>query len=249
VTASLPWTTAWITGASTGIGREVALQMAAAGVRVAASSRSAASLEGLHPNIRPYPLDVTDAAAVAETVARIEAELGAIDLAVFAAAVYAPVDPARLDLKLFEDALQTNVMGVVNCIAAALPKMQARGKGHLAWFASVAGYRGLPKAAAYGPSKAALINLAESLKPDLSRMGVAVSVINPGFVETPLTSKNDFPMPFLMKPADAARLTIQGLARGRFEISYPWQFVTMLKIARLLPYGLYFRMIDRMVLK
>ena len=138
---------------------------------------------------------------------------------------------------------------VVRALSAVLPALRQRKKGHIAWIASVAGYRGLPKAAAYGPTKAALINLAESLKPDLSRMGVAVSVINPGFVETPLTSKNDFPMPFLMKPADAARLTIQGLARGRFEISYPWQFVTMLKIARLLPYGLYFRMIDRMVLK
>ena len=249
MTRALPWTTAWITGASTGIGREMALQLAAAGVTVAASSRSAASLAGVDPRIHPYPLDVTDAAAVADAVTRIETEHGAIDLAVFAAAFYQPVDAAALDPKLFETTFATNVMGVVNCIAAMLPRMQARGTGHLAWFASVAGYRGLPKAAAYGPSKAALINLAESLKPDLARMGIAVSVINPGFVETPLTAANDFPMPYLMKPADAAQRTIAGLARGRFEISYPWQFVSLLKIARILPYGLYFRLIDRMVLK
>ena len=245
----LPWKTAWITGASTGIGREIALQMAQAGVEVAASSRSAGSLAGLHPKIHPYPLDVTDAKATAETVARIERERGPIELALFAAAYYQPVDPAALDPAVFERTLSTNVMGVVNGIAAVLPRLQQRQAGHLAWFASVAGYRGLPKAAAYGPSKAALINLAESLKPDLAGMGIKVSVVNPGFVETPLTAQNDFPMPFLMKPDAAARLTIDGLARERFEISYPWQFVSLLKIARILPYGLYFRMIDRMMKK
>ena len=107
--------------------------------------------------------------------------------------------------------------------------MIARRSGHLSWIASVAGYIGLPKAAAYGPTKAALINLAESLYPEMREKGVSVSVINPGFVETPLTQQNDFEMPFLMKPEDAARRTIEGLAAGRFEVAYPRRFVAILK--------------------
>jgi predicted ABC-type transport system involved in lysophospholipase L1 biosynthesis ATPase subunit len=154
------------------------------------------------------------------------------------------LDPAR-----FAHMMGTNSMGVVNCVAALAPGMMARGSGHLSWIASVAGYVGLPKAAAYGPTKAALINLAESLEPEMGLKGVAVSVINPGFVETPLTAQNDFPMPFLMKADDAARRTIAGLAAGKFEIAYPRRFVAILKALRLLPYPLFFRLIRRAVLK
>ena len=132
------------------------------------------------------------------------------------------------------------ILGVVNCLAGLLPRMLPRRSGHVAWIASVAGFVGLPKAAAYGPSKAALINLAESLKVDLELRGVTVSVVNPGFVETPLTAQNDFPMPFLMQAPEAARLTIEGLRRRRFEISYPWRFVLIMKLARLIPYALFF---------
>ncbi len=113
--------------------------------------------------------------------------------------------------------------------------MMARGAGHLSWIASVAGYVGLPKAAAYGPTKAALINLGECLYPEMRRKGVKVSVVNPGFVETPLTAQNDFEMPFLMKADEAARRTIAGLASGRFEVAYPRRFAAILKAARLLP--------------
>jgi short-subunit dehydrogenase len=143
----------------------------------------------------------------------------------------------------------TNYMGVVNCLAALGPRMIARRSGHLSWIASVAGYMGLPKAAAYGPTKAALINLAESLYPEMREKGVLVSVINPGFVETPLTQQNDFEMPFLMKPEDAARRTIEGLAAGRFEVAYPCRFVAILKSVRLLPYPLFFKLMARAVLK
>jgi short-subunit dehydrogenase len=138
---------------------------------------------------------------------------------------------------------------VVNVLAGLLPRMMSRRSGHVAWIASVAGYVGLPKAAAYGPSKAALINLAESLKPDLDVRGVTVSVINPGFVETPLTAQNDFSMPFLMQAPEAARLSIEGLIRRRFEIAYPCRFVIVMKLARLLPYALFFRLIRSMVTK
>jgi short-subunit dehydrogenase len=139
--------------------------------------------------------------------------------------------------------LDVNYLGVVNALAACLPAMKGRGHGQIAWMASVAGYRGLPKAAAYGPGKAALINLAESLKVDLERLGIILSVINPGFVRTPMTAGNDFPMPFLMEPEDAARRTIAGLKAGRFEIAYPRRFAALLKVGRVLPYWLYFWLI------
>ena len=249
MTQPLPWKVAWVTGASTGIGREIALALAAGGVRVAASARSAEKLSALGAGIRGYPLDVTDSVAMATTAERIARDLGPIDIAVFAAGAYQPVTASAIDAEVFGTLMQTNYMGVVNGLAALLPAMQARRAGHLAWIASVAGYRGLPKAAAYGPTKAALINLAESLKPELDGMGIAVSVINPGFVETPMTAGNDFPMPFLMQPAEAARLAIAGLVSQRFEIAFPRRFVAILKIARLLPYWLYFRIIRRAVLK
>jgi short-subunit dehydrogenase len=245
----LPWKTAWITGASTGIGRDIVLQLAAAGVKVAASARSAEKLAALGPGVLTIPLDVTDPVACQTAVDRIESELGPIDLAVLGAGTYSPVAIDDLDPDRFAHMMGTNYMGVVNCLAALAPRMIERRSGHLSWIASVAGYMGLPKAAAYGPTKAALINLAESLYPEMRVKGVSVSVINPGFVETPLTKQNDFEMPFLMKPEDAARRTIEGLAAGRFEVAYPRRFVAILKSVRLLPYPLFFRLMARAVLK
>lgn len=249
MTQALPWKVVWITGASTGIGREIALQLAARGVTVAASARSGEKLASLGANIKPYPLDVTDRTAVLTTIKSIEQDLGAIDLAVLAAGTYTPVEVENFAPPIFETAMATNYLGVVNALAGLLPPMMSRHTGHVAWIASVAGYVGLPKAAAYGPSKAALINLAESLKPDLDKRGIAVSVINPGFVETPLTAQNDFSMPFLMQAPEAARLSIEGLLKRRFEIAYPLRFVIIMKLARLLPYALFFRLIQTMLSK
>jgi len=247
-TSDLPWKLVWITGASTGIGREVALQLAARGVTVAVSARSAEKLANMGANIKAYPLDVTNTEAVLETIAKIERELGPIDLALMGAGSYAPIAMDELKPDLFRSIMQVNYMGVVNAISGLVPIMRQRGRGHIAWIASVSGYRGLPKAAAYGPTKAALINLAESLKPELGLLGIKVSVVNPGFVETPMTKENDFPMPFLMKPDDAARRTIEGLAKGKFEVAYPTRFVAILKFARLLPYSWFFWLINRAVL-
>jgi short-subunit dehydrogenase len=242
------WKTIWITGASTGIGREIALQLARAGVTVAASARSAEKLLDMASNIKAYPLDVTDAAAVIKTVEQIERDLGPIDLAIFGAGTYRAIDATQIDPANFAHMLNVNYLGVVNCLSALLPSMLARNQGHMSWIASVAGYRGLPKAAAYGPSKAALINLAESIKPELALKGIKISVINPGFVETPMTAGNDFPMPFIMQPAEAARRTILGLAKGKFEIAYPTRFVAILKIMRILPYRLYFWIVTKTTL-
>ena len=248
-TTDLPWKIVWITGASTGIGREVALQLAKRGVQVAVSARSAEKLQDMGENIFPYPLDVTNFDTVKKTIIKIEQELGPIDLALMGAGAYAPVNVEDINPDQFQSIMQVNYLGVVNGLAGILPLMRQRGRGHIAWIASVSGYRGLPKAAAYGPTKAALINLAESLKPELSALGIIISVVNPGFVETPMTSKNDFPMPFLMKPEDAARRTIAGLAKGKFEIAYPTRFVAILKLARVLPYKLFFWLIKNTVLK
>ncbi len=243
------WKIAWVTGASTGIGREIALQLAAAGVKVAASARSADKLQNLGVNIYPFPLDVNDASAAQETLESIEKALGPIDLTIFAAGTYSEVAVTEIDAKLFASIISTNYLGTVNCLSAVLPKMLARKQGHISWIASVTGYRGLPKAAAYGPSKAALISLAESLKPELDQLGITISIINPGFVETPMTAKNDFPMPFIMRPQDAAARTIAGLAKRKFEITYPLRLVAILKFARLLPYSLYFWLIKKLILR
>ena len=192
---ALPWKTAWVTGASTGIGREIALQLAAAGVRVAASARSNEKLATLGNGIVPVPIDVRDADACRQAVDRIESELGPIDLVVLGAGTYAPVAITSIDPTQFAHTMDTNYMGVVNGLAAIAPRMLARGRGQISWIASVAGFVGLPKAAAYGPTKAALINLAECLEPEMKLKGVQISVINPGFVATPLTaSSGDSPV-------------------------------------------------------
>ena len=226
-----------MTGASSGIGKEIVLQLAARGVKVAASSRRAWP-DPLPANVANYPLDVTDAGAADACIARIEHELGRIDLAVLGAGAYQPFVLATCDAEEFARINATNYLGVTNCVAPLLRRMMARGSGHISWIASVAGYNGLPKAAYYGPTKAALINLAESLWHEAKPKGVAISVINPGFVETPMTKVNDFPMPFLMKAEDAAAQTIKGLARKKFEIAYPLLFVLILKFLQRLPVGL-----------
>lgn len=244
----------WITGASAGIGRALALRMARDGWRVAASARRADELAklardagGLPGTIRAYPLDVTDPAAVWETVATIEHELGAIDVAVLNAGTHEPTPAATFAVAALRRLLEINVIGVANGLEALLPRLIARRAGRVAIVASVAGYGGLPSAAAYGASKAALINLAEAMRPELLEHGVILQVINPGFVKTPLTDKNDFPMPFLVSAEDAAEAIRRGLQSDRFEIAFPTLFVRLMKLLRVLPYWLYFRLTAKLV--
>lgn len=240
---ALPWKVVWITGAGSGIGREVALQLAGEGCLVAISSRSVEALSEVashSPLIKVFPLDVTDRAACAEVVRRIEADVGPLELAILNAGVWYPMSASKFDAAKARASMEVNYMGLVHGLEALLPGMMARRAGHVAFVASVAGYRGLPKAAGYAPSKAAAISLAECMKPDLARYGIAVSVVNPGFVETPMTSVNTFPMPFILKADDAATRIIAGLKRGAFEVAFPWQLVGLLKLARALPYRLFF---------
>jgi short-subunit dehydrogenase len=249
---ALPWRVVWITGASTGIGAAAARQLAAQGVTVACSARSVDALNAMaegNPNLKSYPLDVTDENATASCFHRIEADLGSIDLIIAGAGTYTEVTMEDFNTSAFKRMYEVNYLGVINVLASVIPTFRKRRAGHISWIASVSGYRGLPKAAAYGPTKAALINLAESLKEELAADGVTISVINPGFVKTPMTAQNDFPMPFIMDVEDAARVTIDGLRKQKFEVAYPGRFVAILKVARVLPYAWYFWLVRRFVLK
>jgi short-subunit dehydrogenase len=246
---SPPWKTAWITGAGTGIGRELAVKLARAGVRVAASARSADRLGELgraQAGIFPVPVDVTDRAAVVAAHQHILATIGSVDLAVLNAGVWHPMCASEYDAERVAQSMNVNYLGIANALEPLIPSMIAAGKGHLALVASVAGYRGLPKAAAYAPSKAAVISLAEVLRLELSRHSITVSLVNPGFVETPMTAVNQFPMPYIIKAEDAAERILKGLARGKFEIAFPWQLVTMLKLLRMMPNRLYLRLASRL---
>ncbi len=244
-TRNLPWKTAWVIGASTGIGAEIAKQLGDAGVKVAASSRSIGAADQAS-NIKAWPLDVTDAKAVAETFADIEESIGPLEIVLVSVGTYKPLTGFDLTLADHRAGIEVNYMGVVNVLQSILPSFRKKAGGHIAWISSVAGYAGLPKSAAYGPSKAALINLAEGLKPELNKAGIAISVINPGFVKTPMTAANDFSMPFLMDAEDAARRTISGLVLKKFEIAYPRRFVIILKLLRILPYWAFFFLTKRL---
>ena len=240
----------WLVGASSGIGRALALRLAGDGWRVAISARSEARLRQLAGQapagrLLVWPLDVTDAGAVARVLEGIEREAGAVDIAILNAGDYEPMPLAGFDIALFRRLMEVNYLGVVHCLGALLPVLRRRGRGQVLVTASVAGYRGLPQAAPYGASKAALINLAESLQPELARAGVALRVINPGFVDTPLTRRNRFAMPFLMSPVQAADRIAARLERGGFEISFPLPFVALLKLLRCLPYRLYFYLVRK----
>lgn len=238
----------WIVGASSGIGRATAERLHAAGARVVVSARNPAALEDFvtaHPGSRCVPLDVGDVQALHAAAERIQRQCGRLDLVMYSAGHYRPMRAELFDL---QDALvhqRINYVGALHLLDAVLPVLLRQGHGHLSLVASVAGYRGLPQALAYGPTKAALINLAEALYLDLHPRGIGVSVVNPGFVRTPLTAQNDFRMPALLSPAEAADAIVRGWARGRFEIHFPRRFTLWLKALRAVHDRLYFAAIRR----
>jgi NAD(P)-dependent dehydrogenase (short-subunit alcohol dehydrogenase family) len=238
----------WVTGASSGIGRALALALARRGDRVAASARSGDRLEQLAAEasgIRAYPLDITDLEATREVVARIGEELGPIDVAVLNAGTHHPVKAEDFKAGELARLLEINVVGTANGLEVLMRDMLARGSGRIAVVSSVAGYRGLPTGAYYGASKAALINMTEALRFDLVGRGVTIQLIDPGFVATPLTDKNTFRMPFRIRPERAAERIVQGLASDRFEITFPKRFTWLMKLLRILPYRLYFPLVAR----
>ncbi len=244
----------WITGAGKGIGRAVAFEYARHGWSVAVSARTASDLkslateaqaENLPGRIHPFPADVTDHDAMIQTFKAIEQDVGRLDHVILNAGTHAPSSAAQFNANAYRTLLEINVMGVVNGLSAAIPAFVDRKQGQIGVVASVAGYSGLPSAAPYGASKAALINMCEALKPELESVNVGVSLINPGFVRTPLTDKNDFPMPFLIEADEAAHHIYTGMVKGKFEIAFPRTFVLILKLLRILPYGLYFPLIKK----
>lgn len=242
---------AWITGGGTGIGRAVALKLAQEGWTVAISARTLAHLEEIATQkpdkIYPFALDVKDSDAVAKTCKAIEDQLGDISLAMLSAGIYTKDCVAEFDPAAFFETVDINLMGTVRCLAALMPRMVARQSGRILVISSVAGYTGLPGAAAYGASKAALINMCQSLYPELSQSNVRLSVVNPGFVDTPLTKKNDFPMPFLISEAQACDHIMRGLRSNRFEIAFPWKMVFATKFLAFLPDRLRFAITQKML--
>ena len=244
--------TVWLVGASSGIGRALAHALHGLGARVVVSARQQTLLDEfvlMHPGAQALALDVMDEAALLNATQHIVRSHGTIDLCLYCAGYYKPMSATAFDLGDALRHLDINYIGALKLLNALLPQLllqaqQGQG-GHVSLVSSVAGYRGLPKALGYGPSKAALSHLAEALYLDLNALGVAVSVIHPGFVETPLTAQNDFKMPALLTPEQAADAILQGWAQGVFEIHFPKRFTAVMKLLRLLPDRLYFAIVQR----
>jgi len=243
----------WLVGASTGIGRATASLLHARGAQVIVSARTATALEGFvrtHAGSHAVALDVTDRQSLAQAANQVVAQHGRIDLVVYSAGVFKPMRATDFDLDEALRQLQINYVGALNLLAAVLPqllKQVAAGQpGHLSLVSSVTGYRGLPTALGYGPTKAALINLAETLYLDLNAKGLGVSLVNPGYVDTPATAQNDYPMPALIGADEAARQMVGGWERGEFEIHFPKRFTRALKLASLIGDRLYFAGVHRL---
>ena len=240
----------WLIGASSGIGAALALAWLRLGAKVVLSARRQAAMESLVPaelraNCLILPLDVADSQALQIAQQTILANFGGLDLVLFCAAKYRPERSWQIEAEDAAQTLQVNLNSVYQGLCAVLPNMLQQGSGGIAIVASVAGYLGLPNASVYGPSKAALINLAELLYSDLHPRGMNVYLINPGFVKTSLTEKNTFLMPALQTPQQAALAIIAGLEKGQFEIHFPRRFTNVLKLLQMLPYRLRFALFAR----
>ena len=241
----------WLVGASAGIGRELALQLARKGVAIVASARDGATLARLLGEMTPVEtskgghagvsFDVTDRTLTLEAFNKA----GRVDGIIYCAGAYEPMSARQPDLDTLETIIDVNLTGALRVLAACLPAFCRRGFGHIVLLGSLSGYRGLPNAWGYGASKSALIHLAENLRCDLHGSGVTVQVCNPGFVATRLTDKNSFRMPLLMTPEKAAEQIIRGMNRGHFEIAFPLAMKVAFKILAGLPRPLYFALLAR----
>lgn len=244
----------WLTGASTGIGRAVALELAAQGAVTGLTSRNEPALRALRDEIEGMggraivlPGDVTDAVRMKEIAREFEGQAGPIDILIANAGSHLFTRPERFDAREYLGLMDLNYGGMLRCIEAVLPNMLERRAGHIVGVASLAGFRGVPRAAAYGASKAAMISFLESLRFHVTRSNVRVTIVNPGFVRTPLTDKNDFRMPFLMDADQAARTICSGIARGKDEVVFPFPFSWMIKAMRIIPFPLYKLIMSRAV--
>jgi NADP-dependent 3-hydroxy acid dehydrogenase YdfG len=242
----------WIIGASSGIGEACAQALIKAGAKVALSSRRVERLStlaalGNTEQSLVLPLDVTNDSQLKNGYQSILKEWGGVDLLLFVSGVYVPLRADNFDIDIAEQTIDANLLGPMRAVGLVLPEMLKVHTGHIAIVGSVAGYSGLPKALAYGPSKAAIINFCETLYYDLLPQGVSVHMISPGFVATEATAQNDFEMPALISAQEAATEILSGIEKGEFDIHFPKRFSRFLKFLRILPYPIYFWIVRRFV--
>ena len=238
----------WITGASSGIGKALAEKFASEGWKVAISARRKEILDKManNENILSYPLDVTNQDQINNVFTKIISDFGNLDLCVFSSGTYDPKLEQEINIKQNKFVMETNFFGVLYCIKSVEKYFKNKKKGHISIVSSVAAYRGLPNSSGYGPSKAALTNLTESLYFDFKKYNVRISLVSPGFIKTPLTDKNEFPMPFIKSPKFAAEKMFNGLTKNKaFEIHFPKALTLSLKFLRILPYRIYLFLIDK----
>lgn len=239
----------WITGASSGLGYQLALDLARVGHQVAVTARRRVALEALAQQapgqIFCYPGDITDPADMKQIMDDMARDGRVVSCAILNAGTYHPDSAEAFDIDQFSETQRVNLLGAANCLAAVMPGMIAAGRGHIVVVASVAGYRGLPRSIAYSASKAALIAMTESLAFDLVPHGIKVQLVCPGFVKTPLTDKNDFSMPHLMPVEAASRAMIADMEKPVFQIYFPKKFTRVMQIMRLLPWPIYYRLVSQ----
>ncbi len=240
----------WITGGSSGIGKALAVKFANEGWQVAISARRKELLDKIsetNSNISSFPLDVTNRKDCVLIFENILKKYSNIDLCIFSTGTYDPKTEKEINLDEIENVMKVNFFGTLNCIKAVEKDFKNKKKGHIAIMSSVAGYRGLPNSSGYGPSKAALINLSESLYFDFKKSKVRVSLISPGFIKTPLTDKNTFKMPFIKSPEFAAEKIYKGLIKSNiFEITFPKELTIIMKIFKILPNRIYLFLIKKL---
>ena len=240
----------WITGASTGIGKSLAIKFSKNGWKVAISARRAEILNDIsrqNENIFPFPLDVTNREDCKKVFLEIKNKLQNIDICVFSTGTWDPKKEKEIDVDQIENVMKVNFFGTLNSIKSVEKYFKDLGKGHISIVSSIAGYRGLPNSTGYGPSKSALNNLTESLYFDFKKYGVRISLISPGFIKTPMTDKNDFKMPFLKTSDYAADKIYDGLVNTNvFEIHFPKQLTLTLKFLKILPNWLYLKLVGKL---
>lgn len=240
---SLQGQRAWVIGASSGIGAEVARELDARGCTVLISARDVDGLQRVADGrMQVLRADFTDREGMERAAEQAGVALGGLDLVVIAAGFWERMDASTFDLDVFTRHIERNVLGMANAIASVLPRLTAQGSGTIVGISSVAGYRGMPGAQGYGASKAAQINLLESLRVGLAGTGVRVQTVCPGFVRTPMTASNTFPMPFIIDADVAARAIVRGIEDGRPEIVFPLPMAITMKLARLVPQRLWNRL-------
>ena len=240
----------WITGASSGIGKALSEKFASEGWKVAASARRKENLDKMssHENIFSYPLDVTNEEQIKSSFEKIINDFNELHLCVFSSGTYDPKLEKNINIEQNKFVMNTNFFGVLHCVNTVEKYFKDKKDGHISIVSSIAAYRGLPNSSGYGPSKAALTNMTESLYFDFKKHNVRVSLISPGFIKTPLTDKNEFRMPFIKSPEFAAEKIFNGLTKSNnFEIHFPKSLTIILKFLRILPYRLYLFLIDKSV--